>query len=283
MANTTRKKKNTTSRRKGSGTRSRGKKGGSSGTWVVYSLLFAVLCGGGYYFYENGLPFELPEFKWERSEEVAATTATTATTHSERKEQPVAPKKVHREEWKVVNEKPAVAQPVAKKEVEKKTVVMEPAKKEAKKSVAKKETSKFVAPSYKKYHQSRWGYTAVYPAFLTQEIRSANDDGCHFADYEGTEFITYGSWNVGEATIKELYKEKLDDNLKVTYKKLYKEEKYFIKFGYTQDGRMFYMKQVIADKLKEAPVITGILYFRPESKKGSEEVIKKIFEGFPYK
>ena len=276
MVNTTRKKKNTTSRGKGSSRRSRAKKSGSSGgIWVVYALLFAVLCGAGFYFYENGLPFDINKFKWDTSEEVVASS------HSETKDKSDATKKVQREEKKVNKEKPSVPSTAIKKETEKKSAAQQ-SKNVVKKPVAKKETSKFVAPIYKKYHQGRWGYTVVYPSFLTQEIRSANNDGCHFADHEGTEFITYGSWNVTEATIKELYREKLDDNMKVTYKRLYKEENYFIKFGYTKDGRMFYMKQVIADKLKEAPVVTGILYFRPESKKGSEEVIKKIFDKFPY-
>ena len=279
MANTTRKKKNTSSRSRGSGSRSRARKGGSSsGNWVVYSLLFAVLCGGGYYVYENGLPFDIEQFKWESPEKVMS--------QAESKEEPqkVVAKKVRKEKQEPVKEKKETQQPAAEKAPQK-APAQEPAEQKTtatKQKVKQKETSKFVAPSYKTYHQGRWGYTVVYPSFLTQEIRSENNDGCHFADYEGTEFMTYGSWNVGEATIKELYREKLDDNMKVTYKRLYKEENYFIKFGYTKDGRMFYMKQVIADQLKEAPVITGILYFRPESKKGSEAVIKKIFDKFPY-
>ena len=293
MANTTQKKKNTGSKTKGG----RGKKGGSSGgRWGIYTLLLAALCGGGYYCYNNGLPFDIQQLKWNASEQVAATTQTETddliddqteeveTVDQEEQESTevqTAAKQEQKHQSAVQPAKKVVRQPAAKQEQKHQSAV-QPTKKVVKQPAAKHEPSKFIAPSYNKYHQGRWGYTVVYPSFLTQEIVSANNDGCHFADYEGTEFISYGSWNVGEATIKELYRKKLDSNLKVTYKQLYKEEKYFIKFGYTKDGRMFYMKQVIADRLKEAPVVTGILYFRPDSKKGSEEVIKKIFDRFPY-
>lgn len=261
MANTTHNKKNTASRSKGSSNRSRSKKSSSSGaTWVAGSIIFAALCGTGCYLYE----------KWDTSEEVVATS------HEDTGAQPQ--QETLQEETK---EKPVALHPATKQETEKKAAVQQ-SPETATKPKQQKGTSKFAAPSYKKYHQGRWDYTVVYPSFLTQKIQSENSDGCHFADYEGTEFITYGSWNIEEATIRDLFRAKLDDNLKVTYKRLYKEENYFIKFGYTKDGRMFYMKQVIADKLEGAPVITGILYFRPEFKEGSEAVIKKMFDKFPY-
>ena len=284
MVNTTRKKRNTTAKsRGGRSSRSSKKSCSSSAAWFFMTLLLVVLCGGGYY-YKNGLLSDwiFDFFKIDKEESVVTETQKETHPKTVAQSQKTAPKKVHREGLKSSTENTVTQGPVQKQESTKTPSVKKQTKTTTKQNSKKKETSKFVKLTYKTYHQNRWGYKVVYPSFLTQVIRSENNDGCRFADYEGTEFITYGSWNVTDASIKHLYRRKLDDNLKVTYKQLYKEENYFIKFGYTKDGRMFYMKQVIADKLKEAPVITGILFFRPESKKGSEEVIKKIFDKFPY-
>jgi len=98
---------------------------------------------------------------------------------------------------------------------------------------------------YKTYRQSRWLYAIEYPEYLDQQEDSENSDGCRFYNNQGIELITYGTWNIGEKSLKALYEEKLDGVAQVTYQKMFPQKKAFVKSGYTQDGKIFYLKQAL--------------------------------------
>lgn len=139
-----------------------------------------------------------------------------------------------------------------------------------------------VAPiKYKTAMMGRWGYSVKYPSFLTKP--SHGSDGSSFEDGKGRKLATYATWNVFNESISELYRKEFPDVKTVTYKKLFRKEKTYVKSGYTKDNRIFYLKEAIFEK-DEQEVVATLIYFYPKSdSKQADKVIKEIFGSFPKK
>lgn len=132
---------------------------------------------------------------------------------------------------------------------------------------------------YKTYRQSRWLYAIEYPEWLDQQEGSENSDGCRFYNNQGVELITYGTWNIGEKSLKALYEEKLDGVAQVTYQKMFPQKKAFVKSGYTQDGKIFYLKQALLLLDGTEFIATAQITFPKDF--DADQIIQRIFNPFP--
>ena len=134
---------------------------------------------------------------------------------------------------------------------------------------------------YRNHTQSRWGYKFKCPTFLNQEKYSTNNDGGTFEDGKGMKLVTYGSWNIFNETIDDLYKKTPSDARSVTYKRLFKGTKSYVKSGYTKDNQIFYMKEAIIGKADEEKVVTLIFYYPSSYKNRVDKMIRELFANFP--
>ena len=170
---------------------------------------------------------------------------------------------------------------------ETKTPVEQVAKKKdmkGKKSVApvhKPAPDPLLNVQYKNCIQGRWGYKFKCPTFLDQEKYSTNNDGGTFEDGKGMKLVTYGSWNIFNETIDDLYKKTPSDARSVTYKHLFKKSKSYVKSGYTKDNQIFYMKEAIIGNPDEEKVVTLIFYYPSSYKNRVDKMIKELFTNFP--
>ena len=135
--------------------------------------------------------------------------------------------------------------------------------------------------TYKTYRQGRWGYGVKYPSFLTKESHAQSSDGGTFEDGKGRKLSTYASWNVFNESITDLYRKDFPGVKSVTYKKLFRREKCYVKSGYTNDNRIFYLKEAIYEKDDQEVVATLIFYYPKSFNKEADQVVKEIFTSFP--
>ncbi len=135
--------------------------------------------------------------------------------------------------------------------------------------------------TYKIYKQGRWGYSVKYPSFLAKESHSQSSDGGTFEDGKGRKLATYASWNVFNETIAELYHKDFPEVKTVTYKKLFRKQKCYIKSGYTKDNRIFYLKEAIYTKDDQEVIATMIFYYPKSFNKEADKIVKEIFTSFP--
>ena len=134
---------------------------------------------------------------------------------------------------------------------------------------------------YKSYRQTRWGYTVNYPSFLTKETYSQNNDGAIFEDGKGIKLTTYGIWNVLGESIQNLYDRSVPDVRSVTYHKLFRKQKSYVKSGFTKDNRIYYIKEAIIEKDGDELIVTLMFTYPKWYKKQADKVIRDIFVSFP--
>ena len=139
----------------------------------------------------------------------------------------------------------------------------------------------FSATQYKTYNLDLWNYTIKYPTFLSQATYAQNSDGATFENGKGFVLTTYGGWNVFNETITDLYKKNMSDVRKVTYKRLFKKKKIYVKSGYLKDNRIFYMREAIIGKPDAEKIVTLVMYYNKKDKKKADKVIRDVFSKFP--
>ena len=129
---------------------------------------------------------------------------------------------------------------------------------------------------------SLYGYSIKYPKTLTEIEYADNNAGCIMHNKDNSVTVTtFANWNVLEKSIEDLYKEKYYDGSKVTYKRLFKNRNYYIKSGYAEDGRMYYLKECIVMREGSETVIFGMIEYPKNKKKEFDAIINDIFTEFP--
>ena len=134
---------------------------------------------------------------------------------------------------------------------------------------------------YKKYAQPRWGYEFNYPSFLTKVTQSQNGDGVTLEDGKGLKLVAFGTWNIFNETISELYQKAVPDTKSATYKRLFRKQKSYVKSGYTNKGNIYYMKEAIIGKDDQEVVVTMVLTYPKSYAQQADAIIKGIFSDFP--
>jgi hypothetical protein len=101
---------------------------------------------------------------------------------------------------------------------------------------------------YRRYHNARFGYSISYPVkILIPQGEAANGDGQKFLSRDGrTEILVYGSHNVFDQTLQQVYQKELSrtehPNRLVTYQVL--KADWFVVSG-IEGGRVFYQKTLL--------------------------------------
>ena len=127
--------------------------------------------------------------------------------------------------------------------------------------------------TYTEYHNARFSYSISYPTFLNHEESSINGDGCKLSLNEDIYLVVYGSHNIFDETIESEYRK--NDIGSYVYSR--QKNNWFVISDYTEDGKIFYQKTVLANNV----FITAILYFPPIYKEAFDPIIKQVFQNFP--
>ena len=153
-------------------------------------------------------------------------------------------------------------------------VAEEPANDDTGSAAVNSKYNEFIIPLY--------GYSIKYPKTLTEVEEAGNSAGCIMHDKDNSVTVTtYAQWNVLEQTIDDLYKQKYYDGAKVTYKRLFKNKNYYVKSGYSEDGRLYYLKECLTKREGSEVTIFAMIEYPENRKKEFNAVIDDIFSEFP--
>lgn len=125
----------------------------------------------------------------------------------------------------------------------------------------------------KRYYNSRFGYSILYPSSFSNLRESDNSDGCRFSKDNHTYLSVSGMYNGLNETIKDKYNEYKDKS--PVYSKL--KGNWFVVSDYTENGDIYYLKTVLKDDI----FMTAILYYPNSEKDFYSKIIPKIFTNFP--
>ena len=125
----------------------------------------------------------------------------------------------------------------------------------------------------KRYYNSRFGYSILYPSSFSNLRESDNSDGCRFSKDNHTYLSVSGMYNGLNETIEDKYNEYKAKS--PVYSKL--KGNWFVVSDYTENGDIYYLKTV----LKNDIFMTAILYYPNSEKDFYSKIIPKIFTNFP--
>lgn len=125
----------------------------------------------------------------------------------------------------------------------------------------------------KRYYNSRFGYSILYPSSFSNLRESDNSDGCRFSKDNHTYLSVSGMYNGLNETIQDKYNEYKDKS--PVYSKL--KGNWFVVSDYTENGDIYYLKTVLKDDI----FMTAILYYPNSEKDFYSKIIPKIFTNFP--
>lgn len=125
----------------------------------------------------------------------------------------------------------------------------------------------------KRYYNSRFGYSILYPSSFSNLRESDNSDGCRFSKDNHSYLSVSGMYNGLNETIEDKYNEYKAKS--PVYSKL--KGNWFVVSDYTENGDIYYLKTV----LKNDIFMTAILYYPNSEKDFYSKIIPKIFTNFP--
>lgn len=125
----------------------------------------------------------------------------------------------------------------------------------------------------KRYYNSRFGYSILYPSSFSNLRESDNSDGCRFSKDNHTYLSVSGMYNGLNETIEDKYNEYKAKS--PVYSKL--KGNWFVVSDYTENGDIYYLKTVLKDDI----FMTAILYYPNSEKDFYSKIIPKIFTNFP--
>lgn len=125
----------------------------------------------------------------------------------------------------------------------------------------------------KRYYNSRFGYSILYPSSFSNLRESDNSDGCRFSKDNHSYLSVSGMYNGLNETIEDKYNEYKAKS--PVYSKL--KGNWFVVSDYTENGDIYYLKTVLKDDI----FMTAILYYPESEKEFYSKIIPKIFTNFP--
>lgn len=128
---------------------------------------------------------------------------------------------------------------------------------------------------YKTYCNSRYDFCIDYPAnFLFPQPESDNGDGRSFWDKANNPILTvYGTNNIDEKSLKEVFQAEINEVETLTYQKLGKN--FFVLSGY-RNSKIYYEKVI----LKEGNLLYAILEYNVKQKNIYDSYCKVLFDTF---
>lgn len=158
-----------------------------------------------------------------------------------------------------------------KKEEEEKIQIKEREVKRDKKEVNEKANNNVV---YKKYINSRYGFSIDYPDFLTKVSYSENGDGIHLTNKNEDVILgASGRNNVLYDTVESEYKKTLRRYSNITYKKVFKNG--FVVSG-IENGNIFYINEVVG----EGSINSFYIGYPGSKEKEFDSIVTRIYKSF---
>lgn len=125
----------------------------------------------------------------------------------------------------------------------------------------------------KRYYNSRFGYSILYPSSFSNLRESDNSDGCRFSKDNHSYLSVSGMYNGLNETIEDKYNKYKAKS--PVYSRL--KGNWFVVSDYTENGDIYYLKTVLKDDI----FMTAILYYPESEKEFYSKIIPKIFTNFP--
>lgn len=140
------------------------------------------------------------------------------------------------------------------------------------KETAKAETSSI---SYDSYTNPRFGFSIMYPTFLTPQPESENGDGRVFSNGKNEEMRVYASHNVLDQSIEDLY-QACQNNLDETVTYSDQKDNWFVVSGTNSENNCFYRKTLLTDNVE----YTFTMTYPIDKKQQFDDIVKKVAESF---
>ena len=142
---------------------------------------------------------------------------------------------------------------------------------------APKETPKPDSPSitYDVYTNSRFGFSIMYPTFLSPQPEPENGDGRVFSNGKDEEMSVYASYNVLDQSIEELYQE-CQSNVDGTVTYADQKDNWFLVSGTNEEGTILYRKTILTDDIEYTVSVT----YPKDKKQQYDEIVEKVAESF---
>ncbi len=142
-------------------------------------------------------------------------------------------------------------------------------------NVVSKATTNNEAIRYDTYTNTRFGFSIMYPTFLTPEPEPENGDGRIFSKGKYEEMSVYASYNVLDESIEELFKECKNSYIgNVSY--AVQKDNWFVVSGTNEEGTILYRKTILTDDVEYT---VNLIY--PKAKKQIyDEIVEKVTKSF---
>lgn len=142
-------------------------------------------------------------------------------------------------------------------------------------NVSSKVTTHNDAISYDTYTNPRFGFSIMYPTFLTPKPEPENGDGRIFTKGEDEEMSVFASYNVLDESIEELFKECKGSYIgTVSY--AVQKDNWFVVSGTDEEGTILYRKTILTDGIE----YTVNLIYPKAKKKLYDEIVEKVTKSF---
>jgi hypothetical protein len=142
-------------------------------------------------------------------------------------------------------------------------------------NVVSKATTKNDAISYDTYINPRFGFSIMYPTFLTPEPEPENGDGRIFSKGEDEEMSVFASYNVLDESIEDLFEECKNTYIgTVSY--AVQKDNWFVVSGTDDEGTILYRKTILTDDVE----YTVDLIYPKAKKQLYDEIVEKVTKSF---
>ena len=124
------------------------------------------------------------------------------------------------------------------------------------------------------YTNPRFGFSIMYPTFLSPQPEPENGDGRIFKG-ENEEMSVFASYNVLDESIEELFKECKSSYIGTVSYALQKDN-WFVVSGTNEEGTILYRKTILTDDIEYT---VNLIY--PKAKKQLyDEIVEKVTKSF---
>ena len=131
------------------------------------------------------------------------------------------------------------------------------------------------AVSYETYINPRFGFSILYPTFLTPQPEPENGDGRTFSNGKGEVISVFASYNVLDDSIEELFKECKSSYIgTVSY--AVQKDNWFVVSGTDEEGTILYKKTILANDIE----YTVNLIYPKAKKQRYDEIVEKVTKSF---
>lgn len=142
-------------------------------------------------------------------------------------------------------------------------------------NIGSKATTHNDAINYNTYTNPRFGFSIMYPTFLSPQPEPENGDGRIFTNGKDEEMSVFASYNVLDDTIEELFKECKGSYIgTVTY--AVQKDNWFVVSGTDEEGTILYRKTILTDDVE----YTVNLIYPKAKKQFYDEIVEKVIKSF---